>query len=222
MNYISPLIFGNRGGSVPSEDYQPLQPSHGIDVEMTTIGHQNEPLDDTPAIHPGMCSITLQQLLDVANLAEQIFGIRAYPLKSMRDINDAIIIPQCKLSGVSYALSKNPQGLSVEAFITHCWDEPFADFVDSIRTAFCPFTLKPNLWICAFAIKQGDHQALEMQLDVPLREAPFVQALSCATWFVVVRNSRTDLYNRAWCVCGKPVVQLAMLPLIPYLDFDVF
>jgi hypothetical protein len=176
--------------------------SGGNDVEMPMTGHEIETtVGDARTSHPGMWSIKFQQLLDVADLAEVMFGHKSYKLKSMRAINEAIIIPKCGRNGVSYSQMLNPGGCWVEAFITHCWDEPFADFVNSIRNAFRPFTRKPNLWICAFAIQQGDHQTIERQLGADLRESPFAQALSRASWFVVVRNSRTDLYNRA-CVCA--------------------
>jgi len=149
---------------------------------------------------PHLWSITYQQLLDIEVLARRHFGSWNFHNKSMRHIVDAIVIPKCQERGVSYALALNRQGLQVDAFITHSWDEPFADFVSSIRTAFRPFTRKPNLWICAFAMIQGSDAHTEEILDVPLRESPFVQALSFASWFVVVRNSQTDLYSRIWCV----------------------
>ena len=150
--------------------------------------------------HPAMQAITFQQLLDVQAEAKRLFG-RNYWKKTMRDVNQDIIIPECNESGTSYALSKNPGGQKIQAFITHCWDEPFFDFVDSIEKEFHSHTKKPNLWICAFALKQGDSETLAQQLEVPLEDSPFVRALQYATWFVVVRNLNTDLYSRIWCVC---------------------
>ena len=194
----------------------PYQPIDDIEVEMTSIGQAMEPFIDENASHPGMWSITFQQLLDVETLAQQKFGIQLYQLQSMRDITETIIIPKCQEGrevAVSYAMSLNPMGLPIDAYITHCWDEPFAEFVNSIRNAFRSSPHKPNLWICAFALIQGDHQTLESQLDSPLIDSPFVQALKCASLFVVVRNSKTDLYNRAWCVCGKPCIPFALLIL---------
>ena len=124
---------------------------------------------------------------------------------TMRDINAAVIELTCKTTGKSYAVSMNPLGLKVEAFITHSWDEPFAEFVASIRTAFQTTLKKPNLWVCAFAlpqgIPQGKHVSAEKLLNVPLAESPFIKAIKRADTFVVVRNSSTDLYTRIWCVC---------------------
>lgn len=77
------------------------------------------------------------------------------------------------------------------------------DFVQSLRSVFQTSVSKPNLWICAFALVQGDRQLLENQVSgaATLAESPFVQALAQAKQFVVVRNSRSDLYSRIWCVC---------------------
>ena len=148
-----------------------------------------------------MWALSYQQLMDVEDLAQETFGTWSYCKKTMRDVNKHIIVPHCRKFATSYARSLNPLGLKTDAFITHCWDEPFADFVDSIKSAFLPFTNKPNLWICAFALQQGDPSVVQEQIEVPLQESPFVLALRAASWFVVVRNSKTDLYSRIWCVC---------------------
>jgi hypothetical protein len=59
---------------------------------------------------------------------------------------------------------------------------------------------KPNLWICTFALQQGE-SSIQEELDTPLEESPFISALMAAREFVVVRNQTTDLYSRIWCVC---------------------
>jgi len=186
--------------------YQNVAVSDDDCVEMTELGGARAPSPSTDAItpqplHPCMWAISFEQLLEIEVLAKRTFGHWNYRSKTMRHVNDSIVIPRCEASGTCLALSLNPQGLPTDAFITHCWDEHFADFVDSIRHAFHPFTTKPNLWICAFALRQGDERIVEEQLGMPLEESPFVQALSKAEWFVVVRNSQTDLYSRIWCVC---------------------
>lgn len=158
-------------------------------------------MSETAANDPSLWSITYQQLMDIEALAKETFGYWGFRRLSMRHVNDAIIAPKCRESGTSYALALNPEGLPVDAFITHCWDEPFSEFVNSIRNAFRPFTCKPNIWVCAFAMIQGDRVHTEELLNVPLRDSPFVIALKQASWFVVVRNSKTDLYSRIWCVC---------------------
>ena len=161
------------------------------------------------ADHPAMWAITYDQLVDVKNLVHQRVGPRRYRKATMRDVNDLIITPSCLETGVSYARQLNPDGLLLDAFITHAWDEPFVEFVESIEHAFQTTLNKPNLWICAFALVQGDASLIAKQLGTAedgdkkpsLLETPFVRALQHADRFVVVRNSCVDLYGRIWCVC---------------------
>jgi hypothetical protein len=165
-----------------------------------TMDNNNNLSFDTS--HPAKWAIAFEQLLEVDALATQMYGNHSYRRKTMRDIHRDIIIPQCQETQQSYALSKNPNGRKIGAFITHCWDEPFKDFCESIKAAFHHFPVKPNLWICAFALMQDNNeQVVTKQLEMPLEESPFVLALREATWFVVVRNSKRDLYSRIWCVC---------------------
>ena len=97
---------------------------------------------------PGRWSISYQQLLDIDALAKDKFGSRDYPKKTMRDVCSDNIVPRCRGTGAAYALSLNqPDGLPVDAFITHSWDEPFGSFVASIKAVFQTFTKKPNLWV---------------------------------------------------------------------------
>lgn len=89
----------------------------------------------------------------------------------------------------------------MNVFCTHSWSENFQEFVECIEQAYvCQFQ-KPNIWICSFALFQGDTKDIEKQLEKPLEKAPFVQALSKATEFLVIRNKSSNLYSRIWCVC---------------------
>ena len=147
-----------------------------------------------------MWAISFQQLLDVKEEAMKIFS-NDFESKTMRDINSEIIIPMCRETGKSYALTKNPQGLKTEVFVSHSWDEPFGEFVDSINTAFLTKYEKPNVWICAFGLLQGSNDDIQAQLKMPLAQSPFVRALKSADSYLVVRNSKNDLYSRIWCIC---------------------
>ena len=118
---------------------------------------------------------------------------------TMRDVVRNIVIPNQK-PGLSYSLARNEHGLKLDAFVTHCWDEPFKEFCRSLKKVFLHSYRKPNLWICAFAIRQGNTSEIEEALAGDLDESLFVKALEEASTFVVVRNSKTDLYSRAWCV----------------------
>lgn len=169
----------------------------------------SEEHDEKRQNNPSYWCISYEQLLDLDDLALMTCGEEAYSKHAtMRDICQKIIIPRCRESGTSFALSLNPNGLGGSedgfAFITHSWDGLFASFVESLRYIFQTAIQKPNLWICAFALNQvALSQQLFPEADVSLEEFPFVRALRDATSFCVVRNSNTDLYSRIWCVCGE-------------------
>lgn len=146
-----------------------------------------------------MWAISFEQLLEVHQQAMEVFGVKLDSI-TMRDINKKIIIPMCK-GEESYALAKNPKGLKTGTFISHTWDEPFGEFVRSVKEAFKTKFHKPDLWICAFALVQGNTNNIENQLNMALDQSPFVRALKSADNFLIVRNSTTDLYSRIWCIC---------------------
>jgi len=134
-------------------------------------------------------------------------------------VNHYFIQPTCQKKGTSYALFKNPQGLKTEAFVTHCWDENFNDFVASLQQCFALHDPKPNLWICSFAIPQ-DPDSTESLLSesIPIEQSPFVLALQHASMFVVVRNWVTDLYSRSWCVCELHfALRAGLIPSATYI-----
>ena len=79
---------------------------------------------------PAMWSISYQQLMELDERARETLGRNAFQKATMRDINKRILEPHCRTHDTSYALSLNPEGLLVDAFITHAWDEPFAAFVE--------------------------------------------------------------------------------------------
>jgi len=151
-------------------------------------------------IEPSKRAISFQQLLDVNEVAKKMFS-NDFESKTMRDINEKIIIPVCRETGKPYALAKNPRGLKTEWFICHNWDEPFGEFVESISSYLRKKVNKPNVWICAFSLLQGSEDVIKEQLEMPLAQSPFVRALRSADIFLIVRNSRTDVFNRIWCIC---------------------
>lgn len=155
---------------------------------------QNEKL----LVHPERWCLSFEQLLDVDRLAREEFGSDSYSTATMRDICDRIILPLCRSSGTSYALSVNPEGLPIDCFVTHSWDGQFSSFVQSIRQVFQTQVQKPNLWICSFALNQERASDQVGSGEDSLDDSPFVRALKHAKSFCVVRNSNTDLYSRIW------------------------
>merc|ERR1740124_1375768 len=152
---------------------------------------------------PGMWAISFERLLMVNDQAKKLFK-EDFESKTMRDVNDMIIIPVCRKEKKSYALSINKCGLKTDVFVSHSWDERFGDFVECIKQAYKNKLRKPNLWICAFGLLQGNFEEIKAQLgtgDTALDESPFVRALKGADNYLVVRNSNTDLCGRIWCIC---------------------
>merc|ERR1740136_128015 len=123
--------------------------------------------------------------------------------KTMRHVNDKLIIPVCRKEKKSYALSTNECGLKTDVFVSHSWDERFGDFVECIKQAYENKLRKPNLWICAFGLLQGDFEEIKSQLGAgngALDQSPFVRALKGASNYLVVRNCTTNLCARIWCI----------------------
>ena len=181
--------------------------------------------DDDVLSHPEKWCLSYHQLLEIDQQIHDHFGSAAYNSNSitMRDVCREIILPMCDATGTCFALSKNPAGLDIDAFVTHSWDGPFPSFVQSIKTVFQGKIRKPNLWICAFSLKQSsDPQNIKETIfnqsaagNLPgeeegegggeagdsLRETPFAKAIAKAKQYVCIRNSTCDLYGRIWCVC---------------------
>merc|ERR1740136_265876 len=151
---------------------------------------------------PRMWAISFEDLLMVNDQAKELFKGN-FEGKTMRDVNDKIIIPVCQKEKKSYALSKNECGLKTDVFVSHSWDERFGDFVDCIKQAYQNKLRKPNLWICAFGLLQGNPEEIKIQLGMgqgALDQSPFVRALKGASNYLVVRNCNTDLCARIWCI----------------------
>lgn len=167
---------------------------------LTSQGNNSDVV--VPGSAPTMWAISYHQLLNFHRVASDFFGTQSYQNQTMRDIVEKILVDHCNKAGTCYALSKNPKGLRANVFVTHAWDEPFADFVESIIVAFHTDVAKPNLWICAFALKQGSKTDIADLINQPaLHESPFVQALRATDTLLVVRNPTADLYSRIWCIC---------------------
>merc|ERR1740136_538313 len=151
---------------------------------------------------PRMWAISFENLLMINDQAMKLFK-GDFEGKTMRDVNEKIIIPVCRKEKKSYALSKNECGLKTDVFVSHSWDERFGDFVECIKQAYENKLRKPNLWICAFGLLQGNFENIKSQLGAgqgTLDQSPFVRALKEASNYLVVRNCTTDLCARIWCI----------------------
>jgi len=149
---------------------------------------------------PAQWGISWEALESIEKDAQEHFG-STYLEKSMWHVVQDIVKPSCAKHGAPIALVRNGwKVLPVQDFVTHCWREPFHEFMDSLRHAYDVNVVKPHLFICAFSLFQGDVSDIEQALGQSIPQAPFVKALRSAERYVVVRNRMEDLYTRAWCL----------------------
>ena len=106
-----------------------------------------------------MWAISFEKLLEVNDQANKLFK-EDFEGKTMRDVNDYIIIPVCRKEKKSYAFSTNECGVKTDVFVSHSWDEWFGEFVECIKQAYQNKLRNPNLWICAFGLLQGNYEMI--------------------------------------------------------------
>jgi len=181
----------------------PAISSDGIRVLLSDDPEEIAEVITRSALKPHESCISYEQLLDLDKNVRGLYGRAHYEKATMHDVVRRIVRPVCEETGKSYAEYLNPDGLIISAFITHSWNEKFSEVVKYLTTVFQSSLKKPNIWICAFALLQGDYKKIKDQVqgDGNLETSPFVLALKEADFFVVLRNSNTDLYTRIWCVC---------------------
>ena len=126
--------FRGNGGSNPPSPCSDRS-SHGNIFRDESDSEERTVDDRQPHHDPTLWAISYEQLLDFERVAATHFG-NTYHGITMRDVNREMLVEHCRQCGTCYALSVNPKGLRLDAFITHCWDEPFRDFVQCIQKHF--------------------------------------------------------------------------------------
>ncbi|CAJ1362286.1 unnamed protein product [Effrenium voratum] len=95
---------------------------------------------------------------------------------NMHSVVGRYVKPQTKDAAKSWALMRHPNGLRITHFITHTWEEAFADFVSSLERALSPDDV---VWVCSFALDQNAD--IGHLLNVELLKSPFALALRRAS-----------------------------------------
>jgi len=132
-----------------------------------------------------------------------------------------IIKPMTAMSGESYALMLNPEGVPVKHFITHAWGEGVKSFGESLRGALSRDETgsadEPNgLWICFLANPQTwKSRQLERLLGANVWLSPFASAIEKAADVIAVRNANINMYSRLWCVFELFVAHRGRKRIIP-------
>jgi len=102
--------------------------------------------------------------------------------------------PMTRQCGKSYALMKRPAGIKISHFITHTWEESFADFVRTLQAAL---SAQDVVWVCSFALNQNAD--IEQAIGGELVDCPFAVALRHAVKQLVVLDRGLQVPRRSWC-----------------------
>jgi len=114
---------------------------------------------------------------------------------SLYTVNEQFIKPITAAAGnMSWALMRNPKGLTCDLFITHAWQEGIFELLDKVISSW-PKDVK-HAWCCILANPQN------LDISDLIRtpsSSPFAQALREAKYMLVVPNRCESIYTRLWC-----------------------
>ncbi|CAE8595737.1 unnamed protein product [Polarella glacialis] len=149
-----------------------------------------------------------------------------------------VVVPESQAAGgMSWALARHPDGLPVNIFMTHCWEEGIYEFHRKVKryihggisartnpeTETDPRPATPHIWCCFLANPQcWPRQALKELLGQDPMKSPFAKALMAkngagellAKCVWLVSNHATSIYNRLWCVLELKIAMDLGLPIV--------
>lgn len=101
-----------------------------------------------------------------------------------------------KFSG--WALMKNPEGVDIDLFVSHCWSEGVFEFEASLLAAW------PNNCHAAYICFLSNPQNLdigEMLGSGDVEQSPFCKALESPTMkqMVMIASQNKEIHTRLWC-----------------------
>lgn len=152
-----------------------------------------------PKVHPVYFSVSLQQLNELDTKARTTLGAR-YQLSTTRNVVDQVVSP-CTAHLPNFCFARLVNGASLLAanvFVSHAWDESFADFVATVNGVFASVP-GVRLWICFLALCQHGLRVAKRPGLQPQTSA-FAEVIERVEMFLLVRNKRVDVYSRLWCV----------------------
>ena len=114
---------------------------------------------------------------------------------SVYTVNDQFIKPVTARAGnMSWALLRNPAGVSCDVFVTHCWAEGIYEFLDRVEHSW------PRGARAAYVCFLSNPQNLDISgLIASPRDSPFAVALQAAPIMLVLPNHSISIYARLWC-----------------------
>jgi len=115
---------------------------------------------------------------------------------SMYEVVTDYVKPYTKAKeGMSWALTRRPEGLLVDCFATHAWIEGVFEFITKIGQVWPHGT--NSLYICFLGNPQFGVAQL---LTDNIKDSPFYLALTVSKHMIVIPNSNSSIYTRKWCV----------------------
>mmetsp|Transcript_4363 Transcript_4363/g.10536 ORF Transcript_4363/g.10536 Transcript_4363/m.10536 type:complete len:514 (+) Transcript_4363:59-1600(+) len=196
-----------RWSPAPPQQGQVLPQAPGVRKLPVLLGSLAEEAGSKPAdihqsVDPAWASISFDQFVDLRRRVMEALGTE-YWTATMHDVNSKFLQPLCDGSGMCYAhFINSSELLLVDVFVSHAWQECFEEFFQAVCSAFRHWRAKPNLWICALALRQSKDAAsvaLQVGAGSDPSAAPFTKALAKADKLLIVRNSAVNLYDRIWC-----------------------
>jgi len=147
-------------------------------------------------IGPSRWAITGEDLDTLEAIARVAFPFQP----NIHLLNEYVIQPDTIRKGrLSWAVLHNLEtlGLKCRTFVSHCWDEPFYEFLQALRDQYVDYARRA-FWVCFVANPQSWGKAA---LDEMLQEyVPFWTAVAECSNVLIVRNRITHIYTRGWCV----------------------
>jgi len=135
---------------------------------------------------------------------EQILAIKTYPGYTQITMRQFVILtikPITDGTGLGYALLINKKKpLKVKVMVSHAWDEPIHEFVQTIERS----GEQGPFFVCALSIHQNNGECkgvtISQQLGSNPASGPFSVVLEDAVLMLAVVTSMCDIYSRLWCV----------------------
>jgi len=144
-------------------------------------------------VGPELWGVSLAQLAGLATDQRHTIGM------TTREVVKCMVKPDTAGTGLGYALLRNlGQPLRGSLFVSHAWDEKYAELVTVLTTS----TESGPFWVCATAMCQEDLQESPWQVRMKQPDAEVVMAavLQQAAAVLCVLTADCNVYARLWCL----------------------
>lgn len=191
----SPILKTSSSGTMKfiSEPGEALHRFRRTSKQVTTAVRLTKLLQQSRVdVPPIKCAISLKSLNEFAEVARDRLRPE-YWKATFRNVVEAIIRPQCDMSGEAYSVHVNKnKAVPGQIFVCHCWDDLFDDFVKNVNSAVRDTSR--TLWISAFALLQTRRRSQLTRVF----DSPFAAAVKNASGMLIVRSKEVNVLSRTW------------------------